>query len=61
MKIQKRLTKSPIKVQKTQAARRPRTRQAAQVRLAFKKVASNSWLVPDVMSSRQFYTPHFIH
>jgi hypothetical protein len=31
------------------------------VRLAFKKVASNSWLVPDVMSSRQFYTPHFIH
>ncbi len=35
LKIQKqRLMKSPIKVQKTQTVRQPRTRQAAQVRLA---------------------------
>ena len=31
---QQRMMKSPIKVQKTQTVRRPRTRQAAQVRLA---------------------------
>ena len=36
---QQRMMKSPIKVQKTQTVRRPRTRQAAQVRLAQVRLA----------------------